>query len=217
MKYCNSIIAGLALVLTLAGAPVQAQLGALRLKGLTTSDEVTEQQTQIMKDYSAAGALLAKAMGLTIEALGSKAEADKFRAEAKDLTGEACENKKGCEQVHTVLSSGAKQVDELIAKADKLSEEQKAKVKESLVPFGGGLAIDAGLVAFSVETAKRAQDAVKSNPLAATKYAPAVYVAMILPGEVKTTGQVLNNYSKLAKKNGIEVPDNVTKALTGPQ
>lgn len=220
MKHRNIIIIGLALALTLTCGTAQAQLGGLKKKsfggGSSAGVDLTGQQDKIMKDYSAAGALLAEAMGLTIEALGSKAEADKFRAEAKDIKGEA-KNKKGLEQIHTVLGNGSKKVDELIAKADKLTDEQKAKVKQSLVPFGSGLAIDTGLIALSVETAKQAQEEVKSNPLAATKFAPAVYVASVLPGDVKVTGQSLGNYIKLAQKNGIEVPADVTKALSGPQ
>lgn len=219
MKVRNIVIAGLALALTLTCGTAQAQLGALKKKssgGGAAGVDLTGQQDKIMKDYSAAGSLLAEAMGLTIEALGTKEEADKFRAQAKDLKGEA-KNKKGLEQIHTVLGDGSKKVDELIAKADKLTEEQKAKVKQSLVPFGGGLAIDAGLIALSVETAKQAQEEVKSNPMAATKFAPSVYVASVLPGDVKAVGQSLGNYIKLAQKNGIEVPADVSKAMSGPQ
>lgn len=216
MKRSNLIIMGLALVLTMTCGPARAQLGALTKRSSGGSVDLAAQQDKVSSEYSAGGALLVKAMGLTIEALGSKEQADKFRAQAKDLKGDA-KNKKGCEQIHTLLSNGGKQVDDLIAKADQLTDEQKAKVKESLVSFGGGVAVDAGLVALSVETAKHAQEEVKSNPMAVTKFAPAIYVASILPGDVKAMGQSLGNYVKLAQKNGIEVPAEVTRALSGPQ
>jgi hypothetical protein len=203
-------------VLTLASFTAQAQLGGLGKKKAAAGSgvDVTAQQDKLVKEYSAGGALLSEAVALTIEALSSKEIADKYRAEAKDVIGGTSKDPK---HVHKVLEGGIKQADELIAKAGELSAEQKKLVQKSLVPFGGGMAVDAALVLLAVETAKQAQDEVKSNPMAATKFAPSIYLASVLPGDVKTGGQTLGNYMKLAKKNGIEVPADVSKALAGPE
>lgn len=221
MKHRSIIITGLALALTLACGSAQAQLGGLKKKpsgGGGGGADLAAQQDKLLKEFSIGGALMAEGMALTIEALGSKAAADEFRAQAKDLKGDKpAKTKADCERGHAVCANGANQIDDLIAKAGALSDDQKKKVRESLLPFGGGLAVDAGLIALSVETAKQAQEEVKSNPTAAAKFAPAIYVASILPGDVKTAGQTLGNYVKLAQKNGIEVPADVSKATSGVQ
>lgn len=202
-------ILGFALAL---GASVgHAQLGGLLKKKTAGGADLAGQQDKLMSGYSAAGELLSEALSLTLTALGAKGDADKLTAQMKELKGK--NDKASAETIHKTLGGAAKQADELISKAGKLSEDQKKMVQKSLVPFGGGLAVDAGLVALAVETSKQAQGEVKSNPLAAAKFAPAIYMATILPGDVKLFGSTLGNYIKLAKDNGIEVPKDATDAL----
>src|SRR5438045_1167907 len=100
-KLNTVLVCGLSLAVVLTPNLGLAQIGGVLKKKPAAGGgggDLAAQQEKIVSGYSAAGQELAKALVLTLDALGNKDDADKLSATAKELAGKT--DKKSLEELH---------------------------------------------------------------------------------------------------------------------
>ncbi|MCA1324438.1 hypothetical protein [Herbaspirillum sp. alder98] len=199
-------VAFVSIALTLPMASF-AQFGNL-LGGSKSSSggaDLSGQQTQLVRNYAAAGKDVLTANGHISEALGIKAQAVNASATSDSMSASELEAQDkaisaNAEAVSSALKSGATLKD----------GESKKKYAQGLLSLALGLKKYVGM---RNDAQNFANGLSSASPLQLPGLQSGAYIAKSLPSNVSNLSGVLKNAVDFAKSNGVEVPADATSLL----
>lgn len=182
-----------------------------------SADQLQGKLDAVSKDYFGATKNLMMSMCTAQDAFGLKKEAEITKAEAEQLDKGVLDSK----QVDTItakMGNASKTIEEKIKNGEKLSDEGKKKLVESMAYMGKGIALEVPMVATVTNLSKQAADSVKSASL--TQVGKIKDIAAVLttlssnvPKDLALAKSSLGLYIDYAKANGIEIPKDASSVF----
>ncbi len=221
LKICN-YFAFTVFFAFLASSPAQAQLNGLKgllgnkggdVANLLSSKDLKAGYNEITYNFVDASKNMLTAHAITLEALGHKEKAAEYALIAEGLSAGDC--KSSCVKKTLIVSKEANaEALRAMETSEEIDEESKKLLSTAVEPYLRGTILAARLPAqYSnwINNAKNGLSSVKSNPIKARKYIkiarqiPEVAkVSAALPSLIKNWSSTTKNFSKLAKKSGVD-------------
>lgn len=175
-----------------------------------SADQIQDQFGKVSKDYTAATKNFMMSTSTALDAFESKSNAATLKSEANQL-GSGTISSEDVEKRTTRLQSANDEVASKIKKGEKLSAAGKAKLQESMVYMGKGIATEVPLIATVANLSKQTVDSMKSisvMKLGQVKGTATVLTALSsnMPKDLKLAKDTLGLYIDYAKSNHIEIP-----------
>ncbi len=209
----------LAVLFLVVGSISAFAFGLPKLGGSSSQDVGEDKATPVIVAYTASLELFKKAEASALEAFGFKTEAAISQAEAESA-GKGNLNSDDISKSAQVSTDAQKLILEAIAKGEVLSDEAKAKLKESAVNAGKGLVAETAvgtLVADAVSATQTQVQQLSSNPmqLGAVKgrLDTLLTVSKLIPDDLVQKKNLLSAYINYFKSQNIELPADVTDLI----
>ena len=183
------------------------------LGGSAPANDPAQSLTTLRARYVSAASDLLTAQSIVLLALGQKEDADRFAAEANNLSKGEC-NSSCMKRTVTVSEEAVAKSNEAMAKSDVITAEAKDILATAEPAFLRGTVSAAVLpleFANWISNAKNKVQAVSANPLEiaavgqlALEVPEVVEVATSLPELVSKWSKTASDFSAFAKKNGVD-------------
>lgn len=223
MNRSRILLAILVIVMVAVAGTSSAQFGDLMKKkdsggesGASQTD-VEAQQTQLVKRFVGAQEDLIDAQSLIADALGLKKEKEKLETEGKAL-GKGNVDKSSLQKSVAVTENANKAIQKKIDEGATLSDEGKALLGKSLIPYAKSVTGTAGMVGDAKNLATGIQAQIKAaGMMGAMKVKKAFDVGLYLAPKIPTlAGGQLSQLKKMidfARKTGVKIPKDVNDAI----
>jgi len=216
---------GIAICVSLAlllSTPAAAQFGGFGKKkedsgGGASQADVELQQENLVKSFAGAQVNLMEAQSLLAEALGLKELKETLDAE-RDAFGKGNVDKKALKKSTGTTKDAQKKINEKMKEADELSDESKALLAQSMVPYAQSVGGVVAMVQDATNLANGIQAQIKSaGMMGAMKvkktFDVGLYLAPKVPGFAKDMTLQLKDVVSYAKSNRVEIPADASALL----
>lgn len=167
--------------------------------------DLSGQQTQLVRNYAAAGKDVLTANGHISDALGIKAQAVNASATSDSMSASELEAQ------DKAISANAEAVSNALKSGASLKDgESKKKYAQGLLSLAIGLKKYVGM---RTDAQNFANGLSSASPLQLPGLQSGAYIAKSLPSNVSNLSGVLKNAVDFAKSNGVEVPADATSLL----
>lgn len=212
-KLIRASVVALSAVTPLA---VFAQFSMPSLPGLGKSSgsapaDLSGQQNALVKNFIAANVDVLRANAKMSEALGLKGKADDAEAVAQQLSSGSTVDKDSASKASTAVGDTSGAIQQKLAEKPTLDAAAKATYAQGL----GNLAT--GVIKYTAlgKDVKSMGDSIKgASPMQMATLGAAGYVVTNFPTSAGNLTKTLKSAIDFARSNGIEVPDDATKALS---